>query len=78
MNMGSGDNEIFKSDFLFSTPGFLQGMGTVLNVGGNYFSFNYSQSPSLADAKALGNDWRMVGQDIRLAMHQIQNQLRIK
>lgn len=52
------------SDFLFSTPNFLVGAGSVMNIAGNYYSFNESESESEADAKAIENDFRMVGQDI--------------
>ncbi|RPH33597.1 MAG: hypothetical protein EHM93_04335 [Bacteroidales bacterium] len=52
------------SDFLFSTPNFLVGAGSVINIAGNYYSFNESDSESEADEKAIKNDFEMVGQDI--------------
>lgn len=52
------------TDFLFSTPSFLSGAGTVLNLAGNFYEFNASESENEADAIALENDFRMVGQDI--------------
>ncbi len=54
----------FATDFLFSTPTFLSGAGTVINLAGNYYDFNASDSGSEADALALSNDFRMVGQDL--------------
>ena len=56
-------NRRIKTDFLTATPSFLTGMGSVLNVAGNYPEFNVSDSPDEADALALESDWKMVGQD---------------
>lgn len=58
----------YCTDYLFSQNGFLIGMGSVLNVAGNYFEYNYSESGSEADARALASDWGAIGQDIRWAM----------
>lgn len=59
-----GSKNKFMSDFLFSTPNFLIGAGSVINIAGNYYNFNESDSESEADAKAIENDFKMVGQDI--------------
>jgi hypothetical protein len=56
------------TDFLFSSPSFFIGMGTVLNIGGNYYAFNCSSSEEEADRKALASDWEMIGKDFRNAM----------
>jgi hypothetical protein len=53
------------TDFLYSDPSFLQGMGTILNLGGNYYTFNYSDTPQEADSKALASDWGMIGKDLK-------------
>ncbi len=53
----------YMSDYLFSSPKFISGMGSVLNIAGNYFPYNYSQSAEEADRKAIQSDWLMVGQD---------------
>ncbi|MGD0060843.1 MAG: hypothetical protein ABSD58_15615 [Verrucomicrobiia bacterium] len=45
-------------------------MSSVLNIGGNFFQYNYSPTPDRADARALLSDWLMVGQDIATAMKQ--------
>lgn len=50
--------------FLFSTPSFLSGAGTVINLAGNFYEFNSSDSGFEADEKAIENDFRMIGQDI--------------
>ncbi|MGL4598931.1 MAG: hypothetical protein ACRCYO_15545 [Bacteroidia bacterium] len=61
----------YRSDFLFSTPSFWVGAGSVLNVAGNYFDFNSSENAHEADAKALQSDWGMVSTDIDKAIAKI-------
>ena len=56
-----------QTDFLFASNSFLIGMGSCVNVGGNYFNYNSSQSPERADAAAIRSDWNVVGNDIRSA-----------
>lgn len=58
------NKKIYKTDFLFSTPTFLNGMGSVLNIAGNYYTFNDSESDEEADFLALKSDWGVVGEDI--------------
>jgi hypothetical protein len=47
----------FSSDFLLPRNNFFVGMGSVLNLGGNYFEYNTSKSDIEADKKALSSDW---------------------
>ncbi len=58
---------MYKTDLLFPRTNFVVGMGSVLNVAGNYFKFNYSESDVEADVKALESDWGAVGKDIESA-----------
>ena len=58
----------YTSGFLFSTPSFLTGAGTVINLAGNYYNFNYSDSNGDADRLAIEDDFRMIGQDIFTAL----------
>ena len=58
-------NGNIKTDFLTATSTFILGMSSVLNVGGNHYSYNRSATPEDADKIALERDWAMVGQDIR-------------
>ncbi len=60
-------NKSYRSDFLFATPSFVMGAGSVLNIAGNYFSFNYSSSYRQADTKAISSDWGVIGGDIEKA-----------
>ncbi len=54
----------YSTDFLFSAPSFLSGAGTVMNLAGNFYAYNLSDSAFEADENALENDFRMIGQDI--------------
>lgn len=55
----------YKTNILFIKPSVLHGIGSLLNITGNYFEFNYSNSGEETDRKAIENDWGVVGDDIR-------------
>lgn len=57
----------YRTDFLFTRPNFLVGVGSVLNIAGNYFDFKYSSSDKEADTKAILSDWGVIGEDIQIA-----------
>ena len=63
----------YRTDFLFITPNFLMGAGSILNLAGNYFPFNYSKSDIEADNRAIEADWCVVGQDIENASNDFKN-----
>jgi len=65
-----------RTDFLFANTDILIGMGSVLNVAGNYFRFNESPDGAIADRRALGNDWKVVGDDILNALVSFDEQSR--
>jgi hypothetical protein len=60
-----GHSKNFQTDFLTPRSSFLVGMGSVLNLGGNYFGYNESESEGKADERAIACDWKMIGQDVR-------------
>ena len=60
-----------QSDFLTSTPSFLVGMGSVLNVGGGCYEFNASDAAEEADEMARRVDGWLVAQDLLKTMQQI-------
>jgi len=66
----------FTTDFLTPKSGFWVGLGSVVNIGGDYYLYNRSETPVEADARGLGADWCIVGQDIAYALkhHSDQNQ----
>jgi hypothetical protein len=53
----------YKTDFLFGKNSALIGAGTAFNLAGNFFDYNSSETPEIADAKAIANDWAVIGQD---------------
>ena len=53
-----------RTSFLFSTPSFWSGMGSVLDLSGHPGRYLSSRTGREADAKALYGDYRMIGQDI--------------
>ena len=50
---------------LFAEPSFIEGMGRVLDLGGNLQVYNESKSAKEADTIAIANDWRAVGDDVK-------------
>jgi hypothetical protein len=51
----------FRTDFLVAQSKLLTGVGSCLNVFGNYYTYNTSETAEKADRNALAMDWRMVG-----------------
>lgn len=66
----------YRTDFLFPTPSFLTGAGSIINISGNYFEFSASPSGEIADLKALESDWGMVGQDLSYALEAYESTLK--
>jgi hypothetical protein len=58
-----------NSSRLYSTPNFVIGMGSIFNVAGSYFDYNYSNSGMIADKKAIVRDWEVVGSELKNAIH---------
>lgn len=57
----------YRTYFLLPRNSFLVGLGSVLNVAGAYFDYNYSKSEKEADFKAMASDWQNIGDDFSLA-----------
>ncbi|AZI68266.1 hypothetical protein EIB71_02410 [Kaistella daneshvariae] len=53
-----------KTTILFPRKNFLVGMGSILNIRGQYFDYSLSKSGREADGRALKSDWEMIGKDI--------------
>lgn len=66
--------EKYRTDYLFSRPSFMIGAGSVLNIAGNYFTFNYSETDLESDTKAISSDWSMIGKDFELAINELNTQ----
>jgi len=57
-----------QTGFLYSTPSFLSGVGSVMNIAGDFYEYNTCENP---DHTAIYNDFAMVGQDIKDAFEKI-------
>ena len=57
-----------QTDFLCPTGSALIGAGSIFNLAGSYYILNTTETEEGADARAIGADWLMVGQDIRDAL----------
>ncbi len=51
------------------------GLGTVMNLRGNYFPFSVSPSPTVADIRAMYADFGVVGRDIVVAMDEYERKI---
>jgi hypothetical protein len=54
----------FHTDFLAPSGSALIGAGAMFNISGQYFSYNRSATREIADARAIRQDFAVVGQDI--------------
>lgn len=66
--------ERFYTDFLVSDCSFLTGAGSIFNVGGNFYVFNRSGTREAADARAIHQDFAMIGQDIRDVIKELEEE----
>ncbi len=64
-------NSIIISSRLYSTPSFLIGLGSIFNLAGDYFNFNYSKTGCEADAKAIKKDWIVVGKNLMQSIESV-------
>ena len=55
----------YRTDYLLPKNNFFVGFGSVLNIAGNYFDYNYSKSEKEADYKAMSSDWNNIGEDFK-------------
>lgn len=56
-----------KTDFLLPINNFWVGLGSVINIAGNYFDYNFPSSHVEVDRRALASDWMNVGKDFKAA-----------
>lgn len=65
------------TDFLFATPNFLTGAGTVMNLAGSFYQFNVSSTSDEADSLAIKNDFYIIGNDLKDAISKSINNKRL-
>ena len=60
-----------RTDFLFAMPSFVSGAARLLDLYCVYDLYNSSSTEREADYKAMLSDWRVVGQDILVALEPV-------
>lgn len=66
----------FKRGFRFPKIDFFTGIGSILDIQGNYYEFNFSESGEKADKRALASDWQSVGSAIKMAKKKFEEEYR--
>lgn len=70
--MGNDRSDIeIQSDYLFARPSFIEGVGRIVDLGGALNTYNKSRTPEEADARAVYEDWKALGHDVKLALEQL-------
>jgi hypothetical protein len=65
------DLDELQSDYLFARPSFIEGVARMVDLAGSLNTYNDSRTPEEADARALSQDWKAVGHDMRVALDQL-------
>ena len=65
---------MFRTDFLFARPSFIEGIASVLDLGATLIEYNESKTPEDADYIALKSDWGVIGNDIKNAIETFKDQ----
>jgi hypothetical protein len=60
--------ENVRSTFLFALPSWQEGAGRLVDFGDSLTQYNRTTGPAGADARALAQDWRAVGDRLREAL----------
>lgn len=63
-----GVRPTYRTNFLFVDSSFLLGMGSLMGIFSEYYTFNSSDSAAQADRLAMEYDFGMAGRDIYSAM----------
>jgi len=58
---------------LYATPSFLAGVARILDFWGYFDRYNTSPTEREADIRAIGSDWRAVGEDLRMAIREYES-----
>jgi len=69
------EHTMICTDFLFAMPSFVGGMASVLDLGATLTVYNECRTGEEADARAMACDWRVVGEDIRLALDRLRKEV---
>ena len=62
------------STLLFATPSYLSGAARTLDLGGTFDDYNDMPTGEMADAAAMQSDWYAIGEDLRHAIQQYEQE----
>lgn len=62
------------SDFLFSAPSVIEGIGRIFDFSGSMQVYNECLTPQQADALAIFNDFKAIGLDIKKSAQSIEHE----
>jgi len=59
------------SNYLFARPSFVEGMARMMDVSNSLNTYNQSRNGPEADARAIYEDWKALGHDVRVSLEQL-------
>lgn len=59
------------SDYLFARPSLAEGAARIVDVSNSLNMYNYSRHGDEADARAIYEDWKALGHDVRVSLEQL-------
>ena len=65
----------WPTNVLFALPSFMSGYSRPLDLFGVFDTYNQCRTPMQADSIALYSDWRVVGQDLRDSIKEVDHSL---
>lgn len=68
------DLDEMQSDYLFARPSFVEGFGRIVDMSSSLNTYNYSRDGGQADARAIYEDWKALGHDVRMALEQLRSE----
>lgn len=63
---------IYRENLNLPPMGYLTGMGSVLNLRGDYFGDTIPENGPERDKRAIASDWQTVGDDIRQVLRALE------
>lgn len=73
MSNDLAENEL-QSDYLFARPSFIEGVGRLVDLSNSLNVYNYARDGAEADARAIYQDWKALGHDVRVALEQLRSE----
>ena len=61
--------KLYIPNKLFAEPSAIEGVARLLDLGGTLQEYNTHDTDEEADVEALKNDWRAVGDDLKVSIN---------